>query len=287
MSSLADALVNSRERGEIDMPGAVPLRPVGPHDDTPRGGAEISYTRTRVVKVPRALLRDNRVISGFEPGPITDAYKILAIQTLQRMREHGHNVLAVVSPGDGEGKTLTAINLALSLASEVDQTVLLVDADLRNPSIHKSFGIAPEAGLSDHLLSNTPLDRILINPGIDRFVILPGGRRLPNSAEMLGSMKMVRLVRELKQRYPSRIIVFDLPPVLSAADVLAFTPYVDAAVMVVEENRTSRDHLQRAAEMLASVELIGTVLNKSSEGEAETEQEPRGLLARLFRRRGG
>jgi Mrp family chromosome partitioning ATPase len=90
---------------------------------------------------------------------------------------------------------------------------------------------------------------------------------------MLGSMKMEKLVLELRMRYPSRIVVFDLPPVLSVADSMAFAPYVDAALMVVQENRTRRAEVLRAAEMLKSVDLLGTVLNMAAEGAADEEDD--------------
>jgi capsular exopolysaccharide synthesis family protein len=246
---------------------------------------QFSYTRTKVVSPRQSLLLENRVVSAVGHRPVADAYKIMCVQVLQRLRERDGNALAIVSPGDGEGRTLTAINLAISLASEVDQTVLLVDADLRKPSVHKFFGYAPEAGLSDHLVSGVPLEEILINPGIERFVILPGGRPLANSVEMLGSTKMRKLVAELKERYPSRIVIFDLPPVLSVADTLAFAPYVDAALMVVQEHKTRRADIFRAAEMLKSVDLIGTILNQSTTGAGENEPKRRpGWLAGLFAR---
>jgi capsular exopolysaccharide synthesis family protein len=245
---------------------------------------QITYSKTRVVAVAKAVLRENRVISGFESGPIADAYKILCIQTLQQLRARNANALAIVSPGEDEGKTLTAINLGLSFALEVDQTVLLVDANLREPSVHRYFGFTPDAGLSDYLLSDTPLEQILVNPGVERFVILPGGRPLLNSAEMLGSMKMANLVQELKKRYPSRLVIFDLPPVLSVADALAFSPYVDGALMVVRERHTRREDIARAAEMLKSVELIGTVLNMAEEAavDEDAHRGGRGWLRRIF-----
>jgi Mrp family chromosome partitioning ATPase len=164
--------------------------------------------------------------------------------------------------------------------------VLLVDADLRSPRIHKYFDLPPGPGLSDFLLSNTPLEDILVHPGLGRFVILPGGKPLFNSSEMLGSQKMMALVQELKSRYPSRIVLFDLPPVLSAADALAFSPYVDAAVMVVEEGGTGRDDVLRAAEMLGSTRLIGTILNKSRQPAAAPETQARSWFGRLFGREG-
>jgi capsular exopolysaccharide synthesis family protein len=187
---------------------------------------------------------------------------------LQRLRENKWNVLAVTSPGLNEGKTLTAINLAVSLAMEVNYTVLLVDADLRHPNVHTYFGLEPEFGLSDYLLSDKPLQELLVHPGIQGLVVLPGGKPLTNSSEMLNSPKMSRLVEELKTRYPSRIVLFDLPPLLATADAMAFAPYVDAALLVVEEGITSIQDAQHATELLKDTHLIGAVLNKSLSNQA-------------------
>lgn len=283
MMSLSEA-VASTQKHALGSDHVANLTPLSRPAESRGSLGDISYTQTRVFSPDLALLRENRVIAGLQAGAVVDAYKIMCIQVVQRLRERQGNSLAVVSPGESEGKTLTAINLALSLAQEVDQTVLLVDANLRDPGVHKYFGLKPEAGLSDHLINGTPLDQILINPGIERFVILPGGRPLQNSAEMLGSMKMEKLVLELRMRYPSRIVVFDLPPVLSVADAMAFSPYVDAALMVVQENRTRRTEVQRAAEMLKSVDLLGTVLNMAAEGAADEEDDQPAWWQRLLPR---
>ena len=230
----------------------------------PSSAQEVLYTQTRTVKVPRNVLRENRIVTGIGDSPFTDAYKMLRTQVLQRLRENDWNVLAITSPGPAEGKTLTAINLAASLAMEVDYTVLLVDANLRHPSIHEHLRLPPGKGLSEYLLDDEPVENLLIHPeGFDHLTILPGGRPLLNSSEMLNSPKMTRLVEEMKQRYPSRIVVFDLPPVLNAADALAFAPYVDAALLVVEEGKTRQQDLERAVDLLGSTNVLGTVLNKA------------------------
>lgn len=228
--------------------------------------AEITYTQTRKVSLYPGWLRQNRVITGDVIDGYARAYKVLRTQVSQRMRQQGWRTLAVTSPGPREGKTLTAINLSISLALEANQTVLLVDADLRQPSVHTYFGFDVEYGLRDYLLDGVPLEQILVNPEVRRLVILPGAAPLTNSSEMLSSPVMLRLVQEVKRRYPSRLVVFDLPPVLTSDDVLAFAPYVDAALLVVEEGKTQRDDAARAAELLqaANHNLIGTVLNKSS-----------------------
>lgn len=229
--------------------------------------AEINYTQTRKVGLYPGWLRQNRIITGEANDEYARAYKVLRTQVSQRMRSQGWRTLAVTSPGPGEGKTLTAINLSISLALEANQTVLLVDADLCRPSVHTYFGFEVEQGLRDYLQDGAPIERILVHPEIRRLVVLPGGAPLVNSSEMLSSPVMLRLVQEVKRRYPSRLVVFDLPAVLATDDVLAFAPYLDAALLVVEDAKTSREDVARAAELLqaANHNLLGTVLNKSTE----------------------
>lgn len=224
----------------------------------------ITYTRTKSLTVPRSVLQGHRVMAAHNKGPFVDAYKILRTQVTHRLRENGWNVVGVTSPGYGEGKTLTAINLAVSLAMETTQTVLLVDSDLQDPCVHKVFGVQDCLGLADYLLDDQPVEDLLLHPGIGRFVLLPGGRAISNSTEILTSPKMVALVEELKHRYPSRVVVFDLPPLLHTADVLAFSPYTDALLMVVEEGKTTGEELQRALGLVRdSRPVLGTVLNKA------------------------
>lgn len=223
----------------------------------------IEYTETQDIHISVSDLRQKRIMVD-QKNAVSDAYKILRTQILQRMKEKNWNTLAVTSVSDKDGKTLTAINLAISLAREVDHTVLLVDANLRQPSIQHLLGFHAEFGLSDYLQKDISLNKILIHPeSIPRFVVLPAGNVLDNSSEMLSSPKMSRLVSELKNRYPSRIVIFDLPALLTASDALAFSPHVDAMLVVVGEGGTKSEDLRRGFEMLQGVEVIGTVLNKA------------------------
>ena len=257
MERIKQALDRAREAREAS--GEAPR--TGRAAETP--GA-ISYTQTRSAPVSQAVLRENRIIAAEPDGAFSDAYKILRTQVLQRLKDNDWNVLAVTSPGEGAGSTLTAINLAISLAMEVSYTVLLVDANLRHPTVHEYFGLSAGRGLSDYLLDNAPLPELLVHPAdIEHFVMLPGGRPLANSAEMLGSPRMVQLVDELKRRYPRRIVVFDVPPVLTSADSLAFAPYVDAALLVIADGGTGRQDTRRAVELLEATNVLGTVLNKT------------------------
>ena len=223
----------------------------------------IEYTRTKSLQGRADLQRENRILSAMEHNDYADAFKILSTQVMQRMEEHQWSTLAVTSVGDDAGKTTTAINLGISIAKEIEYTVLLVDTNLRKPELHKYFGITPELGLSDYLQSDIDLAEILIQPGdIDHFVILPGGSPVMNSTELLGSPKMCSLAEELKARYPKRIIIFDLPPVLNTADTLSFVPCVDCALIVVEDDTTKETELKQSIELMSVTNILGTVLNK-------------------------
>jgi len=215
-------------------------------------------------QLSREWLRRKHVVTGFDRCVFTEAFMILTIQVSQKLREHGWNTLAVTSPTNGEGKTVTAINLAISLAMQHKQTAIIVDADLRAPRIREYFQLPPGPGVSDYLTANTPIQELLIHPGIENLALLPGGDPVQRSSEILGSYKMAELMDELKTRYSSRIVVLDLPSVLPTADVLACAPYLDAALLVVEEGKTRRQDVSRAAQALSSTQLIGTVLNKAS-----------------------
>lgn len=229
----------------------------------------IEYTQTRDIGVSVSDLRQKRIMVD-QKNAVTDAYRILRTQILQRMKEKNWNTLGITSASEGDGKTLTALNLAINIAREVDHTVLLVDANLRKPSVQHQLGFHAEYGLSDYLQKDVSIDQILVHPeGIPRFVILPAGHAIDHSSEMLSSPKMNRLVNELKNRYPSRIVIFDLPALLTASDALAFSPYVDAMLVVIAEGGTRSDDLRRAFEMLQGTEVIGTVLNKAYSRERD------------------
>jgi len=231
------------------------------HTDLSTG---VRYTLTKRVEVSDNVLLENRIISALPDHKFKDSYRMLRTRVLQTMRNNGWNTVAVTGPAAGCGKTLTAINLAVSLAMEMTTTVLLVDLDLRKPTVHRYFGYEPELGLSDYLTNDeVSLHEMLFTPSIDRLVVLPGHKALANSAEMLRSPRMTSLVTELKTRYPDRLIVFDLPPILASDDALAFSPYTDCILMVAESGGTKKDDLQKAYEIVKNAPLVGTVLNKS------------------------
>jgi protein-tyrosine kinase len=226
---------------------------------------EITYTVTRSVPLNQEVMRRNRLIAGGGEvaAAVTEGYKLLRTHVLQRTKAEGHNTLMITGPRQGEGKTLTAINLAISIAQEVNQSVLLVDADLRSPSVHRYFGIRRGEGLVDHLTAGVPINELLVQPeGLAKLVLLPGGKPTTKAAELINSPLMAELVMELKHFYPNRYVIFDLPPLLNFADSLAFAPLVDGIIVVVEAGKTSREEIERCQEMLKKFNLLGFVMNK-------------------------
>ncbi|MCW8923420.1 MAG: CpsD/CapB family tyrosine-protein kinase [Gammaproteobacteria bacterium] len=228
------------------------------------GDSIINYSEAQAVEGSDLLMRENRIITALEHDEYVDAFNILAIQTLQRMEEHRWNTLAITSPRGNEGKTTVAINLAISIAKEIEYSVLLVDANLRQPKVNKYFGASTNMGLSDYLRDDIALNDVLYRPKeIDHLMILPGGMPLLSTAEMMGSPKMCTLVETLKDHYPKRIILFDLPPILGTADAMSIAPCIDSALLVIEDDVTKEDDLKDAIDILSVTNVIGSVLNKS------------------------
>ncbi len=264
MEKIKQALERARKE-HAELRSDTPMTPAVERDVT--AVDKIQYSQTRVLQIDSEILQRNRILAGGGDNPAAEtAYKILRTQVEQRLAAHGWNAVAITSPGAAVGKTLTAINLSVALSQVLHRTVLLVDLDFRNPSVHRRFECEIKYGLIDYLLDDIPVNEIMINPGIERLVILPAGRKaVPNSSELLASPKMIELVEELKARYPARIIVFDLPPILSSDDTLAFSPYVDATLLVVSEGHTTKSEINRVIEVAEGINVIGTVLNMSTE----------------------
>jgi exopolysaccharide/PEP-CTERM locus tyrosine autokinase len=208
-----------------------------------------------------SVLESNRIIAGQRNGTLTDVYRSLRAQVLQTLSQRRKTTLGVTSANHREGKTLTAINLAIAMAMDVKQTVLLVDADLRGPAIAHYLGLVPAVGLSDYLTGKAEIANCLIRSQVERLSILPAGSNAGNSAELLASPRMLQLAVELKRRYPDRIVIYDLPPLLPGGDAIGFLPSVDATLLVVRDGATRSTELTRAIELLADRTLIGMVLN--------------------------
>jgi protein-tyrosine kinase len=209
------------------------------------------------------LQRTHGVVRPDRSG-LSETFRRLRSQLLQRLQAEGHTLLAVTSPRALAGKSLTALNLSLAVAAELDRTVLLVDADLSGRGLQAMMGLGGEPGLGEHLREGAPLEELLVNPGLPRLVFLPGGHGGDQGAsELLATRAMHSLVRELKLRYPDRIVIVDLPPLLDTADALSLLPFVDTTLLVVEEHGTSIADMENASALLAPFNLGGAVLSRA------------------------
>jgi Mrp family chromosome partitioning ATPase len=235
-------------------------------DDSAPPSVELTtfeYTATRVVDVPASTFASMRIMTGRGQDPVTRAYKLLRTRVLQKLVKEGWQTVAVVSPSAGDGKTLTAINLGIGIGNTKSHTALLVDLDWQQPSVHGYFRHRPEHDICDYLRGERPLAEVLVNPGLPRFCFLPCAQPVADSSEHLASL--AAFVRELKGRYRNRIVLFDMPPLLATDDALSFLPFVDCALLVVQEGKTRAEDVARSLELIRAERLLGSVINKSSQ----------------------
>ena len=197
------------------------------------------------------------------PSESDSAYSFIRTQIVQRLREKDWRTVAVTSPSRKSGNTLTAINLAVRIARASSYEVLLVELDLVNPSFHKLLGFAPGKGVVDYLQGDAQISEIEMETEVDGLVVIPAGSSVPYSSELLSSPRMARFVEKLKLRYQNEIILFDLPSILSSDDAVAFSPFVDCSLLVVEEGETRISDVRQALDYLKSTRMLGIVLNQS------------------------
>jgi protein-tyrosine kinase len=195
------------------------------------------------------------------------SYRILRTRVQQRMIAEGWNTIAVTAAGAAEGKTLTAINLAISLARDVNTWVCLVDLDLQRPKLASYLGMQFDKGLSDYFAGTASFDEIVYGIGVDRLGIVPNAQSLEHASDLLDSPRARDLFESLAREQPRHIVIFDMPPLLMSDDVIKFSPNVDCVLLVVSEGGASRASMQRADEVTKGMNLLGVVLNRSAERE--------------------
>jgi non-specific protein-tyrosine kinase len=237
-------------------------QPVRPSDHKKTGWVSPTYSVSRPAKLDAGILEANRCIGHHHEAAELEYYKVLRTQILRRSNGGGGVTVMVTSALPGEGKTLTAINLAFAFAREYEHTALLVDCDLKRQRIHEVLGIPSDKGLVDHLIDDCPIHELFVWPGVEKLTLVSGGKTVRDSSELLGSPGMKNLVHEMKNRYPERFIFFDVPPVLTSADPLAFAPFVDYILITVQAGETSLQDVKRATALLPSEKVLGFVMNR-------------------------
>jgi capsular exopolysaccharide synthesis family protein len=203
---------------------------------------------------------DRRLVAALAPQSLA-AEQYRSLRTRLTRAESGGALRAIIitSPGKGDGKSLTAGNLALTMAQEFQQRVLLLDADLRRPSIHRLFGIAETPGLSDVLMGGATIDDALVAIPDHHLTVLPSGIIPTHPAELLGSATMRRVLDTLRTRF-DRVII-DMPPVAPLADVTVASGLVDGLLIIIRAGVTPKPAIERALSGLDMSKVLGLVLN--------------------------
>ena len=211
---------------------------------------------------PEDLVLDSRLVSFFEPASMAaEQYRRLRTYVIRPGMENSPKTILVTSALEGEGKSLTAINLAIIIAIELNSNALLVDCDLRNPSLSRWFGFQEKKGLSDYLLGEAELPDLLVKTSVDKLSILPGGSFQENPVELIGSKRMKSLIADLKMRYDDRYIILDSSPLLATTEPSVLKDMVDGILLVIKSGATPRESIQQALKAVDKQKIIGVVLN--------------------------
>jgi Mrp family chromosome partitioning ATPase len=223
--------------------------------------ARLAYDR-RICIRNRIMMPDDSMPAATNAAA---AYRMVRARVLQRLRANNWTSLAVTSPGPGDGKSITAINMAISIAREKNNNVFLLDLDMRNPTLCSSLGIEPRDELVRYFTGEARIEDVFFSIGLENLTLAGSLGSSEQSSELLSTTKLPELFEFIRSSATSPLIIVDLPPVLSTDDVLVVAPHVDALMLIVAEGKTRRDGLERTLEVLQEFTVAGIVLNQSRE----------------------
>lgn len=263
MERIKTAIEKARKQGA--RPTAEPIRSVIASSQLVNAveEAEINYVQTEIVALDHAHLERHRIVAYNKNNPNSWMFDILRTQVLQKMDENGWRTLAITSPSPEAGKTVVAINLAMSIAHQTQRTAMLVDFDLRRPKVKNYLGLQRQKSLNDVLAGEAEIHEALVNPEISRLVVLPTNKPVASSSEVLSSNKVANIITDLRERYHERIVIFDLPPILAADDAIAVLPKIDCVLMVIGNGMSNKREIEDSMRHLPDANLLGVILNKS------------------------
>jgi protein-tyrosine kinase len=221
------------------------------------------------VPVDRRHLQNMRIVAHDGSEGHAAHFDMLRTQVLQRLEAASQNVVAITSPRSGCGKTVMAINLAMSIARQIEQGVLLVDLDLRKPHVARYLGLQPTAGIGDVIAGRCSPSEAMLVPDLcgHRLTVLATPNAVPNPTEQIVSSTMRTIMSGLRKDPRYRVIIFDLPPMLASDDFLAFLPQVDAALLVASAGETTVHDIAECERLIDPDKLLGCVLNKAAESD--------------------
>ena len=245
------------------VPGSGAADPAQTSSPGPADG--IVLDRTRNVPVDETHLEKNRIRLPRADDEVARAYDLLASRVVEKVRSTGWNSIAVVSPVAGDGKSVTALNLAMRLVGSPKRTTLLVDLDFRRPKVAEYLGLTPQFGIEDVLHGRASVAETLICPGVPRLSVMPVREPIAHPGGLIDSTACSQLATEVKERYANRIVLFDLPPLLGHGDAMHFLQNVDAVLIVATAGKTTEASLQETVNTLAGHNIVGCVLNCASD----------------------
>ena len=210
---------------------------------------------------------DPMLVTGLEPQSIeAEQFRILKNNILFPEKGNPPKIIMITSSSPYEGKSFVAANLAISIAQNIDEYVLLLDCDLRSPSIQSMFGLNNTQGLSEYLSEAKPLSSLLVRTFLDKLTILPAGRIPVNPSELLSSERMKRLIHEVKLRYSDRYIIFDTPPPHLTSETNAISRQVDGIVIVIQQGKTRKKDVLDLIDLYGKEKILGVVYNFAKKG---------------------
>ena len=284
MSRIQEILKKAERDGSVHRTRPIGVdRPVAAAPATAQALAEPPQVIIPAVPppAPRAAVApvvDPRLVAAVAPQSIAaEQYRSLRTRVTRAENGRALRALIITSPNTGDGKSLTAANLALTMAQEFQQRVLLLDADLRRPSIHRLFGISETPGLADVLMGGAVLDDALVTVPDHRLTVLPAGLLPSHPAELLGSAAMRRVLDTLRTRF-DRILI-DMPPVAPLADVAIASSMADGVLMIVRAGVTPKPAIERALAGIDTAKVIGLVLNDAGESSTAYRYSGYGYVA--------
>lgn len=236
-----------------------------------------SIVQSKRIDLDLEAIANAGIISPNSPrSQIADEYRVIKRPLIANAMGKGAapvangNLIMVTSALPGEGKSFTAINLAMSIAMELDNTVMLVDADVARPSVLNMLGLPPAKGLLDVLVEESvDLSQVLLKTNVEKLTLLPSGTQHPRATELLASDAMVNLLNDMANRYSDRIIIFDSPPLLLTTESRVLASHMGQVVMVVQAERTLHSEVKQALSTIDNCPVRLMVLNKSQAAAAE------------------
>lgn len=274
MSKITEALAKVRAEALTNRPTRHEKRLVTSdgHSESKKARTMLTFSPTRI-ETSTETLNSYRVINVETEREVISCYKMLRTRLLHVMRPNQWQVLAVTSALPGDGKTLTAINLAIVLAREGNQNIFLVDFDLRNPAVNGYMGLNDDKRSIDRFYTEgrNVTELMIATEQSGLFILCNSGSGIENSSELISSERTETLLSELKSVDPDGIFIFDLPPVLPADDIFAFAPQLDAALIVISEGKTTRESVVKTFDLLkeTDIKVAGVLLNNASEGNID------------------